>query len=67
MEETKKKRETAAELGFVPPPHINAKAHAKVMERVRAMTPEEFLQLAIRAGIYTADGKLTEHYQPSPA
>ena len=57
------KVETPEELEFVPPPHINAKAHAKVMEMVKNMTPDEFFELAVEAGIYTPDGKLTEHYR----
>lgn len=57
------KIETAEELGFVPPPHINAKAHAKVMERMKNITSSEFLELLVDAGICTPDGKLTEHYR----
>ncbi len=49
--------------GFVPSEHINAKAHKAVMERMENMTPEEFLDVLVRAGTHTPDGKLTEHYR----
>jgi hypothetical protein len=35
-------------------------------EMIRTMTTEEGFQLAVRAGIYTKDGKLTEPYRASP-
>ena len=34
-------------------------------EAIRTMTPEEGFQLAVRAGIYTKNGKLTPPYRSS--
>ncbi|MBI5543841.1 MAG: hypothetical protein HY901_08145 [Deltaproteobacteria bacterium] len=48
--------------GFTPPPHANAKTHARIMAKLERMTPDEVFQTAVRAGIYTADGRLTSHY-----
>jgi hypothetical protein len=53
--------------GFVPPPHANAAVHKKIMQDLRRMTPKEVLQVAIEAGIYTPDGKLTEPYASGSA
>jgi roadblock/LC7 domain-containing protein len=36
------------------------------MARLAKMTPQEVFQTAVRAGIYTSDGKLTEHYADAP-
>lgn len=47
---------------FVPPPHPNAEVHKRVMERIKAMSPEEVLQLNIRAGIYDEEGRLRPEY-----
>ena len=47
---------------FILPPHINAEAHKKVMEWLGKVTPEEFLQAMVEAGIYNPDGTLTEPY-----
>lgn len=44
------------------PPHANAEAHKRVMARLEAMTPEEFLASLARAGICTPNGELTEYY-----
>lgn len=49
--------------GFTPPPHENAKAHHRAMERMRSMSGEQFLASAVRAGIYTSDGQLTAPYR----
>jgi len=49
--------------GFTPPPHENAEAHRVVMERMRSMSGDQFVASAVRAGIYTADGKLTDPYR----
>jgi hypothetical protein len=49
---------------FLPPPHANAETHRLIMERLAKMTPAEICQTAVDAGIYTADGQLTEHYAP---
>lgn len=49
--------------GFKPPPHANAEVHARIMARLAAMTPQEFLQSSVRAGILTPDGQLAEHYR----
>lgn len=34
-----------------------------VLAEMKKMTPEELFQLAVRAGIYTPDGKLTPYYR----
>ena len=34
----------------------------RVLAKMRRMTPEEFFQLCVRAGIYTPDGQLTPWY-----
>lgn len=57
----------AKEHGFVPPPHANAAVHKKIMKDLRSMSPQEIFQVAVEAGIYTPDGKLTEPYVPSSA
>lgn len=49
--------------GFELPPHANAEAHARLMARLEKMTPAEFFQTLVDAGIYTPDGELTEHYR----
>jgi hypothetical protein len=51
---------------FVPPPHANAETHKLVMERVAAMTPSDFVQSLVQAGICLPDGQLTEHYRAQP-
>jgi len=63
---SKENRKTAKATDFVLPPHSNAKAHEKVMTMLKTMTPQQVFELAVEAGIYTSDGKLTEHYQPVP-
>lgn len=50
------------ENGFTPRPHANAKAHKKLMARLRKMTAEEIFRSAVEAGIYTEKGNLTKHY-----
>lgn len=55
-------KNNARKQGFVPPVHINAKAHRRLMAKLRKMKPGEVLAAAVRAGIYTEDGQLTEHY-----
>lgn len=55
----------ARKEGFVPPPHINAEAHKRVMKWLKEASEEEIFQSAVEAGIYTADGKLTEPYRDS--
>lgn len=35
----------------------------RVLARMRRMTPQEFRAAAIRAGIYTEEGELTEPYR----
>lgn len=49
-------------LGFTPPPHANAEVHKRIMAKLAKMIPREVFESAVRAGIYTPDGKLTEHY-----
>jgi len=51
---------------FLPPPHENADTHKLVMAHVDTMTREQFIQSLVDAGICTSDGKLTEHYRPTP-
>ncbi len=41
----------------------NKKIHKQIMEQLKNMTPEEFLQTLVDAGIYTKKGNLTEYYQ----
>jgi hypothetical protein len=33
------------------------------LAQMQQMSTDEIFQLAVRAGIYTADGQLTEHYR----
>lgn len=61
------KTKTSKNSGFMPAPPIGAEAHKKVMKRLETMTFAEALDLAVRAGIYTPDGQLTEHYRASKA
>jgi hypothetical protein len=35
----------------------------RALARLEAMSPAEVFQLAVDAGIYTKDGKLTKHYR----
>lgn len=49
--------------GFEFPPHANAGPLARLMARLRKMTPDELFQTLVDAGIYTPDGQLTEHYR----
>jgi hypothetical protein len=44
------------------PLHANAEVHARIMADLKQMTPAEFLETLVQAGICTPDGKLTEHY-----
>lgn len=44
------------------PPHVNAKAHRELMKLLKTMTPEEFLESTIRAGIHDKKGKLMPFY-----
>ena len=44
-------------------PSDEAKVHAKIMEELKTMTPEEFSETLVDAGICTEDGELTEHYR----
>ncbi len=34
-----------------------------IVERLKAMSPEEVFQLAVKIGLYTPDGQLTEKYK----
>ena len=36
--------------------------HKRVLERVRAMSPEEGFQSLVASGIYTPDGQLAKEY-----
>lgn len=44
------------------PPHANAEVHARIMADLQGMTPAEFMDSLIQAGICAPDGNLTEHY-----
>ena len=33
-----------------------------ILDKLSKMTPDEIFQIAVRAGIYTVDGELTEDY-----
>lgn len=48
---------------YAPPPHRDVEAHERLMEHLEQMTPEEFFKSLVRAGIYTPEGELTEHYR----
>ena len=43
-----------------------AALHAKVLEEVRSMTPEEGFKDLIKSGIYTPEGKLAPEYGGPP-
>lgn len=58
--------DVAKAQGFTPPPHANAEVHKRIMAKLAKMTPREVFETAVRAGIYTPDGKLTEHYAERP-
>jgi hypothetical protein len=49
--------------GFKLPPHANAKVHARIMAKLATMTQQEFCRTAVRAGIYSSDGRLAERYR----
>jgi hypothetical protein len=36
----------------------------RALAKLKQLSPEELFQLAVRAGIYTPDGRLTEPYRP---
>lgn len=48
------------------PPHPNAEAHRKLMERLRQMTSAEIVETARKAGIYDEHGNLTPEYGGEP-
>lgn len=54
---------------WAPPPHINAEPHRRLMEYLASLSEEERARYlgdaSVRAGIYTPDGELTEHYRDS--
>lgn len=54
---------------LAPPPHINAEPHRRLMEYLASLSEEERARYlgdaSVRAGIYTPDDKLTEHYRDS--
>ena len=41
----------------------DTRARRRILARMRAMTADELLKLAVSAGIYTEDGKLTPPYR----
>ena len=45
----------------------DAEAHARLMERLRTMTREEFLASLVAAGIYAPDGTLQPPYASDEA
>lgn len=59
----------ATRLGFAPPPHLNAEPHKRLMALLDSMSEEEraeyIFAACVRAGVYTQDGELTEHYKDS--
>jgi len=57
------KAQPAKDEGWKPPPHGNAEAHQRVMERMKQTTPAEALQSLVDAGIFTPDGRLTAFYR----
>lgn len=48
---------------FLPPEHINAKTHKKIMKFLKNISLKEFFQSLIKLGVYTKEGKLTEEYE----
>jgi len=50
--------------GLTLPPLPEAEAHERARAKIRAMTPKQKRATLIKAGIYTEDGELTEHYRP---
>jgi hypothetical protein len=52
--------------GICLPPHANAEVHKRIMEKLARMSADEIFETAVRAGIYTPDGRLTEHYAEEP-
>lgn len=57
-EATKRKRATSGDSR-----DAGARARRKVLDEMGKMTPAEAFALAVRAGIYTRDGKLTRPYR----
>ncbi len=47
-----------------PPPHANAEAHKRLMDRLSKMSSKDVLESSIKAGIHTKDGSLSSHYKP---
>jgi hypothetical protein len=45
----------------------DAEGHRRFMEDLRAMTPKEFFQTLVDAGVYTPDGHLTPPYADDDA
>jgi hypothetical protein len=50
---------------FALPRRPDADVHERIMARLKAMTPEQVFQAAVRSGIYNPDGTLTERYARS--
>lgn len=48
---------------FRPSPHANAEVHKQIMADLKRMTAHQVFQTSVRAGIHTADGRLTAPYR----
>ena len=57
MSHTLKKRASVGSAGAA------EKVRQRVLTKMRNMSPDELFDLAVRAGIYTEDGKLTRPYR----
>jgi hypothetical protein len=52
---------------FTLPPLENAEAHDRALAKLRDMSTADFKSTLVRAGIYTADGKLAPEYAEQTA
>lgn len=57
---TNGKRRSGKKLA--PPPHANADAHRRVMDRLAHMTDKELFETAVKSGIFNEDGTVCEPY-----
>jgi hypothetical protein len=42
----------------------DTRARRRILAEMQKMSPQELFELAVRAGIYTPDGRLTPPYRP---
>ncbi|EYF06402.1 hypothetical protein [Chondromyces apiculatus] len=58
-------RKSAKKKALPKPENLDAETRARrqVLAEMREMTPQQLFELAVRAGIYTKDGKLTPPYR----